>query len=132
MSVAIDFAQDGKRGTFRLSGPSDIAGAVDVLVRCVKHAADAGLRRVLIDGTAIEGLQAPDAFVRFRLGERVAAVSGAGMWCAVVVQPELIDREKLGVLVARNRGFYCDVFASSAEAEAWLAQPAAQVESWRP
>lgn len=131
MSVAIDFVQDGKRGTFRLSGQSDNATAVDTLVTCVKHAADAGLRRVLIDGTGIEGLRVPDSFVRYRLGERVAAVSGAGMWCAVVVRPELIDRDKFGVLVARNRGFYCDVFSSLAEAEAWLAQPAAQVDGWR-
>ena len=132
MSLTTEFAQDGSRGTFRLSGPSQNAATVDALVACVKQAADAGLRRVLVDGTGVEGLHAPETFARYQLGEAVAAVSGAGMWCAVVVRPELIDPDRFGVLVARNRGAYCNVFGSLAEAEAWLAQPSPQVHGLRP
>jgi hypothetical protein len=38
----------------------------------------------------------------------------------LVVRPELIDSERFGVIVARNRGLVCDVFTAEADAVAWL------------
>jgi hypothetical protein len=42
---------------------------------------------------------------------------------AAVAAEEMIDYEKIGVRIARNRGMLCDVFANEQEALAWLANP---------
>ena len=39
---------------------------------------------------------------------------------AIVARPELIDPQKIGVLMAQNRGATGDVFTTEAAALAWL------------
>ncbi len=39
---------------------------------------------------------------------------------AFVARPEHIDSQKIGMLIAQNRGLSADVFASEAAALAWL------------
>jgi hypothetical protein len=42
------------------------------------------------------------------------------MRVAVVARPELIDPQKIGVLMAQNRGVNGDVFSTESAAIAWL------------
>jgi hypothetical protein len=43
-----------------------------------------------------------------------------GLRLAVVARAELIDPERFGITVARNRGLSANVFTSEAEAIDWL------------
>ena len=44
---------------------------------------------------------------------------------ALVARSELIDPQKFGATVARNRGFHADVFVSEDLAVTWLLDPSA-------
>jgi len=56
---------------------------------------------------------------RFQLGE-LAGHYLVGTPIAVVVHEEQADPERIGKLVARNRGANVEVFTELAEAQAWL------------
>ena len=47
-------------------------------------------------------------------------IRGRRMRVAIVTRPELIDTQKIGMLMAQNRGVNGDVFAHETEALAWL------------
>ena len=49
-----------------------------------------------------------------------AESAGSGLRVAMVARAELIDPEKIGVLMAQNRGVAGDVFTTEAAAIAWL------------
>ena len=49
-----------------------------------------------------------------------AESAGSGLHVAIVARPEIIDPEKIGVLMAQNRGATGDVFTSEVAAIAWL------------
>ena len=44
----------------------------------------------------------------------------------MVALPEMIDPGRFGITVARNRGFFADVFDSEEEAVEWLLDPEAE------
>jgi hypothetical protein len=49
-----------------------------------------------------------------------AESGGFGLTVAMVARSELIDPDKIGLLMAQNRGATGDVFATEAAALAWL------------
>ena len=49
-----------------------------------------------------------------------AQTAGAALRVALVARPELIDPQKIGVLMMQNRGGNGDVFTNEADALAWL------------
>ena len=59
-------------------------------------------------------------FARYGMATRWAETAGAALRVALVARPEVIDRQKIGVLMLQNRGGTGDVFANEADALAWL------------
>jgi hypothetical protein len=79
--------------------------------------ADHPIRAVLLDLRDVPG---PYTFMdRVQLGE-AAGKHLAGTPIAVVLYEEQADPERIGKLVARNRGANVEVFTDPAEAQAWV------------
>lgn len=70
------------------------------------------------------GVPGPVSFMdRFQLGT-LAGRYLAGMSIGVLARPDQADPQKIGQLVAKNRGVAVEVFTDPAAAEAWVKQHA--------
>jgi hypothetical protein len=89
----------------------------DVIRRCL----DQKPSRLLVDFG--EFRVAMSTWERFELGKMAAEVAMHVTRVAAVARPEIIDPQKIGVTVARNRGLMVDIFSDREAALAWLKQP---------
>ena len=79
--------------------------------------AERPIKGALVDLREVPG---PYTFMdRYQLGE-VAGRHLAGTPIAVVMHEEQADPQRIGMLVARNRGANIEVFTEESEARAWL------------
>ncbi len=101
-----------------------VASAMVVVSEVIQYCCEHGIKRLLIDGTQVTGLQPPTTTQRYEVNTTWARVSAGAVKLAFVLRPELIDPQKFGMTVARNRGMQADVFVSESEALAWLLDPA--------
>jgi hypothetical protein len=83
-----------------------------------------GLRAALIDARGVPG--APTFMDRFQLGVTAGRFL-CGIAIGVLARVDQADPQKLGQLVARNRGVDVEVFTESAAADAWLQKHAAKI-----
>ena len=74
---------------------------------------------LLIDFTGVAN-QKLSLAERFRLGLSSLGFAGKLRKIAVASRPELVDRQRFGEMVARNRGINIRVFLDLGEATAWL------------
>jgi len=100
-------------GLWVIEKESPITGPI--LEECRKRGQDL----LLIDftGVANERLSLAE---RFRLGIQALDFRGKLRRIAALGRPELVDRQRFGEMVARNRGINVRVFTSSEEAIRWL------------
>jgi hypothetical protein len=94
--------------------------AIDLVAQAMKHARDLGLEELMVNTRGLSGFGSPSTFARYSLAVKWAEAAGGVLRVAVVTRAELIDPQKIGVLMAQNRGANGDVFATEAEALAWL------------
>jgi hypothetical protein len=100
------------------SGPFNVDRILAVLGPAVEKARGSSHRRLLVD---LSGVQGPLSMAdRYELGVRGAALAGNLRKIALFAPPELIDQDKFGIRVARNRGATADIFPTREEAVAWL------------
>ena len=77
------------------------------------------IRAILLD---LRGLERPYGFMdRYKLGELVG-LNLAAWPIAVLVDADQVDRGRIGLTVAKNRGAQAEMFVSEAGAYAWLRQ----------
>lgn len=110
----------GRRGFFRPVGVMSLDEATAHIDALLRHAREAGLEQLLVDIRALTGYPVPSLVERYLITTRWAGTAAGALAVAMLVRPELIDPGKFGVLVARNRGLHCDVFARECEALGWL------------
>ena len=120
MNTLASFEQVGKRGFYRPTVVVTFERAVDMVAEAMRLARSLGLSDLLVNTTGFTGFSPPSIFARHTLAVRWAESAGSGLIVAMVARPELIDPEKIGVLMAQNRGATGDVFATEAAALAWL------------
>ena len=121
MRLPKGFAIEGERGVFRLAGAMTLEQAVDAVDAALAFASRKRLREVLVDITAVTGLEPPGMFDRFLAACKWAETAAGKLALAMVAREELIHPQKFGVTVARNRGLHSNIFPLEAEAVAWLA-----------
>jgi hypothetical protein len=92
----------------------------------ITQAREAGHRKLLINTVLVTGFPPPSTVQRYALGEACAAAGRSAVQVAMVARPEMIDPDRFGMIVARNRGLFADVFTTEAEARAWLLDPNAK------
>ena len=112
--------QIGSRGYFRPTGTVTAQEAAAMVSAAIRTARDLGLADMLIDGTGASGFVSANTFDRYDFGTAWAAAAGSEFRVALVVKPEIVDFQKIGMLVAQNRNALADIFTTEAEALAWL------------
>jgi hypothetical protein len=121
MNTLANFEQVGKRGFYRPIGVVTFERAVDMVAESIRMARALGLTDLLVNTIGFTGFAPPSIFARHALAVKWAeAVGGSGLHVALVARAEIIDPEKIGVLMAQNRGVSGDVFTNEAAALAWL------------
>ena len=109
----------------RITGHCRFGSAVGLVTTALEQVCAARHGLCLIEALELGGFGPPSVAARLEMVRAWAEVAGGLVVCAIVVRPEWIDHEKIGVIAARNRGFHCDVFDSEDEARAWLLSQAA-------
>lgn len=120
MEQLADFEVLGKRGYYRPTGKVSFEQAVDMVADAMRHARARDLVSLMVNTNGFTGISPPTIFARHALAVKWAENAGALLHVALVARPELIDPEKIGVLMAQNRGVSGDVFTNEAAALAWL------------
>jgi hypothetical protein len=120
MKVMDHFERAGNRGFYRPIAQVSFEQAVDMVADAISTAKELGLSELLVNTTALTGFGPPSVFARYAMATRWAQSSGAAMRVAMVARPEIIDRQKIGVLMVQNRGAAADVFTSEMDALQWL------------
>jgi hypothetical protein len=120
MSAMKDFEQVGTRGFYRPIVQVSFEQAVDMVALAIATARDLGLADMLVNTIGLTGFTPPSVFARYNMSTKWAQNSGSTLRVALVARRELIDPQKIGVLMYQNRGGSGDVFTNEAEALAWL------------
>jgi hypothetical protein len=120
VDVMKDFEQIGSRGFYRPSARVSFEQAVEMMAQAMATARELGLMDLLVNSTGVTGFTPPSVFARYDMAARWAQSAGAALRVAIVARQELIDWQKIGVLMVQNRGASGDVFLSEAEALGWL------------
>jgi hypothetical protein len=115
-----NFEISGKRAFYRPEGKLSFEQAVDLVARAMKAARDAGCIDMLANVCGLSGFASPTTTSRYVMAQRWAENSGTQLRVALVVRPEHMDPQKIGVLMAQNRGASGDVFLNEVSALAWL------------
>jgi hypothetical protein len=120
MNTLKHFEQVGRRGFYRPVATVNFDQAVAMVAESMRHARSLELVDLLVNTNGLVGFPSPDVFARYSLASKWAESAGAALSVAMVARPELIDPQKIGVLMAQNRGVSGDVFTTEAAALAWL------------
>jgi hypothetical protein len=105
---------------YRPTGRVSLEEAIELVDRAVLFAQERRIPKLLINTTGLTGFPPPSLPQRYFSVRRFANSSQGVVQLALVVQAEMIDPEKFGVLVACNAGMNADVFGAEPEAMAWL------------
>ena len=108
---------------FRPTGRVSFDEAVITIADALSYAMSQRVNRLLVDTTGLTGFPSPSVWERFWMASEWAAVAHSAVRLAVVARPELIDPDRFGVTVARNRGLFANVFSAEPEAIEWLLNP---------
>jgi hypothetical protein len=123
IAVEIDAGRDFKSlegyTVYRPSGDLSFQQAVETISKSLSVAALLCVDRLLVDATKLTGFPSPGSWQRFWMAGELAG-SGRSLRLAVLARAELIDPQRFGVVVARNRGLFANVFTAEAEAVEWL------------
>lgn len=115
------FEQIDKRGYYRPVGEVTFEKAITRVADAMLYARENGMTELLAD---VRGLNAAFAsvtiFDRYTLAVRWAESAGSGLRVVLVARPEMMDPDKIGLLMAQNRGVSGEVFFDEADALAWL------------
>jgi hypothetical protein len=115
------FEQVGRRGFYRPIATVSFERAVEIVAEGIRMARSLGLADLMVSTHGLTGFPPPSIFGRHELAVKWAeAAGGSGLYVALVARAELIDPEKIGVLMAQNRGVSGDVFTTEVAAIAWL------------
>ena len=114
------FEQVGTRGFYRPIGHATFEKAVDLVADAMVLARERNCVDLLVSVYGFTGVQPPSVFARYDLAVKWARSAGSKLRVAMVTPAELIDPEKIGLLMAQNRGVTGDVFTTEAAAIAWL------------
>ena len=120
MNTLKHFEQVGRRGFFRPVGVMSFDQATELVAEGMRYARSRDLVDLLVNTSGLSGFPVPDVFARYSFANKWAASAGAALRVAMVARTEFIDPQKIGVVMAQNRGVNGDVFTSEAAAIAWL------------
>ena len=107
---------------FRPVGEVSLQYTVEKIDEVLSICIDRQVEALMVNITALDGFSSPSLTDRFTFISKWSATNKGRVIFAMVAPAEMIDREKIGVTMARNRGMRSDVFAAETEAIAWILQ----------
>ena len=110
----------GEVARFRLTGEQVLESGVQQIADAILRTKEAGLDKLLVDITAITGVEPPGVDARYWLMGEWAKAGRASVRCAMVTRPEFMDPDRIGVIAGMNAGFINNVFETEAQALDWL------------
>ena len=120
MRVQDSFEIVGSRGFYRPIAQVTFEQAVDLVAQAIDGARERGLADLLANTTGFTGFAIPSVFARYSMATKWAQSGGSKLRVAVVARADLMDPQKIGVLMLENGGGSGDVFSNETEALAWL------------
>lgn len=120
MDVMEHFERVGSRGFYRPVAQVSFERAVDMVADAMRVARDMGLEDLLANTTGLTGFPSPSVFARHAMITKWLEAGGSALRVALVARAELIDPQKIGVLMLQNRGGNGDAFTNEVDAIAWL------------
>jgi len=114
------FEQIGQRGFYRPVGVVTFELAVDMVAAAMNYARTQQLNDLLVNTHALTGFASPSVFARYALAVKWAQSAAGTLRVALIVRPELMDPQKIAVLMAQNRGVSGDAFLTEVDGLAWL------------
>ena len=115
------FEQVDRRGYFRPIGDISFEKCVSIVADAMVYARENGMTELVAN---VRGLNTSFAsvtiFDRYTMAIRWAESAGSNLRVAMVARPEMLDPDKIALLMAQNRGATGEVFTNEAEAMAWL------------
>ncbi len=132
MDVSRYFQIAGDYAVFRPVGRVTLEPPGELVRRSIELARRKRVPKLLVVMTRLEGIPSPSLARRFTVVSEWAATSLGQVMLSLVVHPWLLDPQKFGSLVGRNRGLINDAFASEEEALDWLLtyRPGSVVYPW--
>lgn len=120
MNTPDTFELVGGRGFYRPVGSVTLKEAIDLVSAAIAYAREQEISDLLVNISALTGFAPPSLAERYFLVEQWAFAAGGKVRLAMVARTELIDPEKIGVLIALNRGLATNIFVTEDEALDWL------------
>jgi len=120
MDAPDNFELVAGRGFYRPAGSVTLKEAIDLVSAAIAYAREQGIHDLLVNISALTGFAPPSLAERYFLIEQWAAVADGKVRLAMAARAELIDPEKIGVLLALNRGLVSNIFVTEDEALTWL------------
>jgi hypothetical protein len=120
MDVSPFFQIVGDYAVLRPVGQESLDQVAEMVRRSIELAKKERVTKLLAVGTRLDSLPAPSLSQRFFIFSDWAATSLGRVRLSMVARPWMIDPQKFGILVGRNRGLISDVFTSEEEALHWL------------
>lgn len=109
----------GKRVFYRPAGTVTFEQGVDMVANAIRWARAQQAQDILVNIQRLHAFASMSTFMRYEFARRIAEVAGS-VRVAMVAAAAAIDPQKIGALVAQNRGVTGDVFDSESAALAWL------------
>jgi hypothetical protein len=120
MSNAHRFQMLGDIAILRVGGDVPFAAAMQSITAAIVSAQQQHISKLMIVTLELSTMKPPSIATRHFLAREWAIAAGAAMRVAIVAKAEMIDPQKLGVIVARNFGATADAFTTEQDAIAWL------------
>jgi hypothetical protein len=120
MSSPEHFKITASHGEYRPVGEVSFPEAIALMCAALTYARESHVGKLLVDTRGLGGFGPPSTLERFQLGRDCAEAAKGAVIAAVVAKEEMIDPQRFGVTVARNRAMQVEVFTDEAEARAWL------------
>lgn len=110
----------GKRAFYRPVATTTFERAVELTGEAMRYARSQGCVEMLANLTGLTGFPSPSTIDRYSMAVKWAESAGSALRVAMVVRHEVMDPQKVGVLMAQNRGVNGDIFLTEIEALRWL------------
>jgi hypothetical protein len=115
-----NFEHVGRRGFYRPVAVVTFEQGLALCSAAMKHARELELADLLLNSCGLTGFAAPNVFERYDFASMWAQSAGGSLRVALVCRPEILDPERIAVLMAQNRGVSGDVFLTEVAALEWL------------
>ena len=105
---------------YRLVAELTLDEAVELIDEVILYCRRNNIPGILLDLRRLTGFSSPTVTDRFWYISKWAETGGGRVVVSIITRPDIIAPDKIGVIVATNRGMLADVFTDEDMAIAWL------------